>query len=72
MKPTILLCVIMFSGCSTITSAWNYGAAANDKAVDSALAVLCNGASSGAINREFGLSSERARARRTLCGLGDI
>ena len=63
------LILINLVGCSTLGAAWNYGAAANDKALASAEAVLCKGASSGAVLRRYGLNTERARYRRGLCGL---
>ena len=65
----VLIAGCSLTGCSTLNAAWNYGAAANDKALSSAEAIICKGASSGAISRRYGLNSERARARRILCGM---
>ncbi len=67
MKIIILIPLIFFSGCSYIGVAWDKGAKANDAALNASEAVICKGASIGAIQRKYGNNAAKAQAWRTLC-----
>lgn len=63
---TCAILALTLSGCSAITRMAEKGATANDEAVSIAMFTLCQGASVGAIKREFN-TAERAEIWAKLC-----
>jgi len=62
----IAVCISLLSGCSSIMRITDYGAAANSTVVKSSIFTLCNGASVGAIRREFS-TTEKVEVWKRLC-----
>ena len=72
LKTATILAALALAGCTTEGKAFEAaakarGAAFYDKAVDEALFVLCDAASSGSIKRQFGTSAEGAALYKDLC-----
>ena len=67
MKPLIMITILFLSGCTTITGLWQSGAKANDAALTASEAIICKGASVGAIQRKYGQDKAKASAWRELC-----
>ena len=63
---TVILVLILLSGCSAMGDLVESGASINDEAIYSAWFVTCKGASVGAVRRNFG-TSEKAAIWRAYC-----
>lgn len=74
MKMPLLL-VLALSGCAEVAAiragVAEHGADAADQTLESALWVVCEGSSAGAIRRRFQTVEDKA-AYNTICPLGDM
>lgn len=67
-KLILLAMVLLLSGCSTVNRAIQFGAAANDTALESAENMQCNIASIRSVRERYN-TPEKRKAYNLLCGL---
>lgn len=69
-RTGVLVGLILFGtvGCSTIERIADYGAAANDEAVDTSVFTLCQAASIGSIRRKFD-TQDKVETWQNLCSV---
>lgn len=62
----VSVAMLFLSGCAVLGRIADYGAAANTEAVETSVFTICNGASIGAIRRQFD-TPEKVQTWKTLC-----
>ena len=67
-KVIVIAAALLLSGCAAVQEAYERGARANDATLEGAERTLCYVVSYGAVVRRYGLNTQKAKARRILCG----
>lgn len=69
-KLILLAALLALPGCSTVAKIADYGAAANDEAVNTSVFTICQAASVGAIRRHFD-TEDKVQTWQDLCSAGE-